>query len=105
MFMVFLKVWIVMALAITTALYESMTARFASVTLLGVCALVAGHRLGRISPRGPGRVEVDAHGRAISLEVAEELDRYGQFRVRLVLDNKERYLCNFTDKSEDGNHA
>lgn len=44
-------------------------------------------------------VVVEIFGREVKLAVAEGLDRYGQFRVALSVDDKERYACNFTDKS------
>lgn len=47
------------------------------------------------------RVPVEIHGREVVLEVAERLDAFGQFRVALLVDGKERYAASFTDKSED----
>lgn len=47
-----------------------------------------------------GRV-VRAFGREIEVVVGDEVDGYGQFRVALMVDGKERFAAHFTDKSEE----
>jgi hypothetical protein len=41
------------------------------------------------------------HGRDIQLAVASSLDRFGQFRVAVTVDGKERWAGHFTDKTPD----
>lgn len=47
------------------------------------------------------KLETEAYGRSIEVEIANELDHFGQFRVTLYVGGKERYAACFNDKSED----
>lgn len=47
------------------------------------------------------RTTIDAHGREIAVEIEQPLDEYAQFRVSVLVDDKERWFAFFTDKSDD----
>lgn len=47
------------------------------------------------------RLGFDAHGRNVAMTVATTLDRYGQFRVAVVVDGKERLVGHFTAREDD----
>lgn len=44
---------------------------------------------------------INAYGRDVVLTVEDEPDEFGQFRVALSVDGKERFAAYFTNKTED----
>lgn len=43
---------------------------------------------------------IEIYGRVITLEVADKLDRFGQFEVKLAIDGREQHRAHYNNYGE-----